>query len=323
MRRSTSVLTWTHFFVFILTRPLLSIRRRRVTFHSGDSIMNPTRASRRPGHPGKAQTMFLVAMFVRTFPVALGLALALGLTCATSVRAVEFDFDTTGPTTTAEVPNFFDLLGNAVNDVHIDANTVNPANGSNALHMSTDGGGGELYFNRTAILKASVFSAEDLVYSADITWDDDNDEAGLYFRFDGNSNDPLGNSYYNLHIDQGDNDLKLTRVKNGADVELFNMDVSATAVATRTGTINMRVEATGGSISVFLNDIAVPGASPFIDPDPIVGQATNRVGVGTWSQRAYYDNLSAVDLIPEPSTFLLAALGLLGLLGYGRRRRRT
>ncbi len=37
---------------------------------------------------------------------------------------------------------------------------------------------------------------------------------------------------------------------------------------------------------------------------------------------AVFDNLSATTAIPEPSTFLLAALGLLGLLGFTRRRRK-
>jgi len=32
--------------------------------------------------------------------------------------------------------------------------------------------------------------------------------------------------------------------------------------------------------------------------------------------------LGVVESVPEPSTLLLAALGLLGLLGFGRRKRR-
>jgi len=34
------------------------------------------------------------------------------------------------------------------------------------------------------------------------------------------------------------------------------------------------------------------------------------------------DSVTDVTAVPEPSTFALAAFGLLGLLGWGRRRRR-
>ena len=36
----------------------------------------------------------------------------------------------------------------------------------------------------------------------------------------------------------------------------------------------------------------------------------------------YLDNLSLTSVVPEPSTFILAAVGLLGLLASGRRRKR-
>jgi hypothetical protein len=45
--------------------------------------------------------------------------------------------------------------------------------------------------------------------------------------------------------------------------------------------------------------------------------------LGTGPGHALYDNLRVDDtnVIPEPSTFILAALGLLSLLGFGRRHK--
>ena len=42
-----------------------------------------------------------------------------------------------------------------------------------------------------------------------------------------------------------------------------------------------------------------------------------------WDDANYRDVVLDVSEIPEPSTFVLAALGLLGLLGLGRRRKRS
>ena len=258
---------------------------------------------------------------IRTFPVAV--ALALGLTYATPVRAAMMDFDTTGPTTTADIPNFFDLLGsdpNIASNWNIDPNTWNPADNSNALHTITNGNALEKYFSRVAILKSSVFEAEDFVYSADVTWDNDNDTAGLLFRFTGNSDVPLENTYYSLRLEQGNSTLTLTRVKDGVASELFNANISAQVTVATTGTLNMKVEAVDDSISVFLDDIPILGLDPFLDGDPILG--LGRVGVGQETNPTFFDNLSMEGAIPEPGSATLLALGMLGLLGWGRRRRR-
>ncbi len=48
----------------------------------------------------------------------------------------------------------------------------------------------------------------------------------------------------------------------------------------------------------------------------------NDEGGWGWGQLDLVHVAGGTALVPEPSTFVLAALGLLGLLGWGRRRRR-
>lgn len=62
---------------------------------------------------------------------------------------------------------------------------------------------------------------------------------------------------------------------------------------------------------------------------PVVGlrTATNsewilKTDTAAGNPRPLYALSAELTVIPEPSTFLLAAFGLLGLLGWGRRRRR-
>ena len=49
-----------------------------------------------------------------------------------------------------------------------------------------------------------------------------------------------------------------------------------------------------------------------------IGLATARSSGGELN---FGDDLDALDIVPEPSSFALAALGLVGLLGFARRRR--
>jgi hypothetical protein len=77
---------------------------------------------------------------------------------------------------------------------------------------------------------------------------------------------------------------------------------------------------------------AAPGLPPqIVIPAEALGLATVRSGLGmSWGvpnpqwgdQDLWADDLDALAKVPEPSTFLLAALGLLGLALCGRRRRR-
>ena len=67
----------------------------------------------------------------------------------------------------------------------------------------------------------------------------------------------------------------------------------------------------------------VGGISPFPSmfiPAEALGLATIRSG--TTGGMNLGDDLDALDVVPEPGTFVLLAIGLMGLLAYGGRRRR-
>ena len=104
-------------------------------------------------------------------------------------------------------------------------------------------------------------------------------------------------------------------MKGGVATELFNV-VDVPFAVNQGDTVNMKVQAVGDSISVFLNNTPVPGLNPLIDADPILA-GDFRVGVGQETNPTYFDNLS-MQVIPEPGSVTLLVLGMLGLLGYGR-----
>lgn len=216
---------------------------------------------------------------------------------------IQLNFDTAGPTSTAELPDFFDVFGFDADFGsgplwHVEPNTSNPANNSNALHTISDGNQLEAWFSRVAILKGSVFFGENVELSADITWDDAggdaNDNAGLYVRFNGSSDVPLENDYYFVRaVGSGSPDLRIHKVKNGVQEQLIQRTDHPISV-TEGDTHNLRVmaETVGNAveISVWLDDQAVAGMDPFVDMmDPILGPG--RVGVGQETNPSYFDNI--------------------------------
>ena len=118
--------------------------------------------------------------------------------------------------------------------------------------------------------------ARNLEFSVDISYDD-NDFAGPYVRFSGDSNDPLGNDYYHVEAKATGEAgaVRLHRVKGGAHVELAS---GGPAVA-QGDTITLTIRAAGNEISVWLNGDPVSGMDPFVDNDPLLG--AGRVGAHT------------------------------------------
>ncbi|MCH8992699.1 MAG: hypothetical protein IIA44_13260, partial [Acidobacteria bacterium] len=164
---------------------------------------------------------------------------------------VTLDFDTTGPTSTDQILEYFDLLGplDAVVGApgwEINPNAQNPENGSNALHITSDGINGTLeQFSRLAIVKADVFEAENMEVSVDITWDDPsgdaNDRAGVYARFVDEDN------WYYLLVDAGDagspaDGVELYRRKGGVDELIATGSSPADVGEGDTATLTLRVE---------------------------------------------------------------------------------
>ena len=235
-------------------------------------------------------------------PVAAGfLALLFLLTGGVTRAQVLLDFDTTAPTSTAELPDFFDLFGFDAefgDDPfwRVDANNVNADNSSNALHTTSNGNQLEGWFSRVAILKPDVFVGEDVILSADITWDD-NDNAGLYVRFNGDSDVPLENNFYFVRgVASGSPDIRIHKVVDGIHEELLRQETDPVPIAegdthnlrVRAETVNDTVE-----ISVWLNDEPIPGMDPFVDAfDALLGPG--RVGVGQETNPTFFDNISII-----------------------------
>ncbi len=209
-----------------------------------------------------------------------------------------FDFDASGPTATDQVAEYFDILG-VDGAWTIDPNAQNPENGSAALHTVSDGNALASYFSRALILAGLAF--EDGEFAADITWDDAggdaNDNAGLYFRFSGNSDDPLGNEYYFLRIDAGEatSSLALHRVKAGQEEQVFAR-TDDPAIIVEGGTASVNILFDGPNITVTIGGAPVAGMNPLVDTDPLLGPG--RVGVGQETNPAYFDNLRI-----RPNTF--------------------
>ncbi len=147
--------------------------------------------------------------------------------CAPPVVAqiLEYDFDSTGPTATADLPAFFDFFARGGDNIsrslcaddagehcwRIKTNDRNADNGTNAVYQPSIGGrGGHERFSRVSILKESEFLGDDFRISATITFDDDNDQAGIYIRFNEREgvdpNADNGPEYYFIQVDASNND---------------------------------------------------------------------------------------------------------------------
>ncbi|MCZ6794537.1 MAG: hypothetical protein O7J95_13085, partial [Planctomycetota bacterium] len=221
------------------------------------------------------------------------------------VGTLVLNFDDDPPTLTGELPDFFDFLGFDDTGWRVEDNLQNPANGSQALHTTSDGGRLQNYFSRVAVLKQDLFNAQDLSYSLEITWDDmggnADDHAGAYFRFHGESDEPLENEYYFVRIDAGGDSSRvaLHRVKGGRQQRLAQVS-DAPRIVREGDTILLTIEAVGNEISVSIDGQAVPGMDPYVDDDPLL--ACGRVGVGQDTNPAYFDEITVTsrDEFPCP-----------------------
>ena len=207
-----------------------------------------------------------------------------------------FDFDTTPPTTTEELLGFFDFLGfdpNIGSNWSVDQNLVNLDDASNALHTISDGNQLANHFSRAGII--TVFEAENAEISADITWDD-NDNAGLYVRFNGSSDDPNGNEYYfvRIGVDNGPpSTVDLHRVREGVHDVLVSATNEPFPVS-EGDTVHVVLRVDDDQLFVLLNDELVPGMDPIVDFEPLTG--VGRVGVGQETNPSYFDN---IRIVPE------------------------
>ena len=230
---------------------------------------------------------------------------------AMAQRRLFFDFDTTEPTEDDELPEYFDLYGfdnffGPAPGWRIDQNNTNPDDDSNALHTTSDGNQLQAWFSRVAIFNEDVVEAEDVEISADLTWDlnggDATDNAGLYVRFVGTSDDPFGNNFYHARIG-GDNgppsSVNLHRVRDGID-ELLAREVNTPFPIVAGDTVRLMLRVEGEEIFVEIDEEPIPGMDPFVDPDPLL--EAGRVGVGQETNPTFFDNIEIIDLDapPEP-----------------------
>ncbi len=228
------------------------------------------------------------------------------LTCVLFPPGTEvYTFDEEpGPTSNEDLEDFFLFLG--VDTLvgppgwEIVPNTVNRADGSQALHIGSNGEVLPPFFSRVAILRPDIFEAENVFVAATITWDD-NDWAGIYFRFTGTSDDPFENSYYYLKIYADNRGIVLHRVKDGFEQEAVPT-VDQPIPVNQGGTATFTIQADGDEILVTQNGVPVPGLDPFIDPDPLEG--CGAIGFGQNTNPTFFDNLAfkKLDDAPCPCT---------------------
>jgi hypothetical protein len=81
---------------------------------------------------------------------------------------------------------------------------------------------------------------------------------------------------------------------------------------------------TGGSVVTHASGL---NSSVVVDWDNIVPDGTGTIAFTLDTTAAQDDvalalNFGEITLVPEPSTLVLATVGLFGLLGFGRRRKR-
>lgn len=231
----------------------------------------------------------------RSFGVLLVLTVALLAGGGAGAQTV-LDFDTSGPTTTAELENFVDLFGfepDFGGNWTVDPNALVPANG-NALHTLSNGTNVDNFFTSVAIFKGSVFSGENVVYSADIS-SPDNDIAGLYVRYTGNSDVGLENTYYFVRLTtNGSRDsVNLHKVKDGVEVTLAQGVDAPPFAEGETHKLQLAAQTVGNTVelTVSIDNQAITGMDPFVDAtNPILGPG--RVGVGQSTNPVYFDNIS-------------------------------
>ncbi len=236
----------------------------------------------------------------RSFGVLLVVSATLLAGGVAGAQQTNFDFDTTGPTSTADLGNFMGFFGHDPDSWNVDPNPLMPANG-NALHTLSNGTNVDDFFTSVAIFKGSVFSGENVVYSADIS-SPDNDRMGLYVRYTGSSDVALENTYYyaGLTTNGSTDSYRLHKVINGVEETLASGVGPAFAAGSETAgeTHNFQVAArTVGNtveITVSLDDQAITNMDPFVDStNPILG--AGRVGIGQSTEPAYFDNISFLN----------------------------
>jgi len=164
--------------------------------------------------------------------------------------------------------------------------------GLDSLFFANDGVSANITFFENAGMEPSTLPSGDIAFPAAIMASDT-------FTFSLNLADTVGGTSNN-----GD-ELTLTILfNNGASLQLLNTDYED-------------LDAAGGVL-------AVTSAAPIAVPGGAVGATGFTVGVnlvngGAGANQAGFDDLTIdIQQVPEPSTALLGALGLLGIL---RRRR--
>jgi hypothetical protein len=114
--------------------------------------------------------------------------------------------------------------------------------------------------------------------------------------------------------------------------------LSGTFTDTLTGTVggvtlSLRVDSTvAGEALHYTSSFPLPLGPPqgmslsFTNVTPAVNFFNNSIGVSgttTMQQSGVFSATTVVPPVPEPSTFVIAGIGGLGLIGYGLRRRRA
>lgn len=188
---------------------------------------------------------------------------------------------------------------------------------------STPGGWFQSPASRTG---ASPFT---LTYDVKVEQEGDADDSIVVFG------DIDSDDYYVLYVTEVDANNDLYRVDNGVRAGSPVEDAYASGILDDTWysatVVWTPISGTTGTLSV---DVVDPGTSTSMGSftqTNLVMDSTVQFGFGSFNDQASFDNINIninINVIPEPSTFALAALGLLGLTACGlgryvRRRRKA
>ncbi len=205
--------------------------------------------------------------------------------------------------------------------------------------VTATGAGSSAYFNGTSTSYLATTNSLNLssYRSLRITWSQlvTSDNEGLVFEHSADANDNDGAFYYDTNAKPG---MGAVTLRNASDVQGFNgvgfshlhgdsnstwenmrLDIDLNATSNTAVIALYRGTDLISSYSTWPFGINCTSSAPVAFGDYVLNIGARSGGVAAFT--GYIDNLT-ISTIPEPSTLLILASGLIGLLAYAWRKHR-